>query len=576
MDAEGRFRPGVEIRSFGAFKISVKHHTAFVDVLEQNHAHGRPSIGGGTGGDRHGGRVGFLLSLGGGKPLVKERKRVLVGGHGKVINGLSVAGERRDRSGGPWLRGGLFLLSRACSIGSRKNMKLTQDTIAALATPLGTAALAVVRVSGIEATRLVWEIFRATPLPRTARHADYHDVEGGLLDDVVYTYFKGPQSYTGEDALEISCHGNPFVAQKIMEDLFVRGCRPADPGEFTKRAFLNNRMDLSQAEAVMDIIHARSERALAVAQQQLRGALGRRMGALVDEVLGVLARIEAYIDFPEEDLPGEDRGRIETALQHVLRGTNQMLATSHYGELLREGIKTIIVGEPNVGKSSLLNRLVGQERAIVSSEPGTTRDFIEERLLVGAHCLRLIDTAGLNRAPQPLERLGMAKTLERAAEADLFLIVLELPHPALTLPEEVRLRLNASNTVVVINKTDLVAAADGDFALPEGLAHLPGVRISALTGAGVEALRGRIGQMAESLQQQAGGEEVAINARHAHALECAKAGLAAAIQQLRNQGAMELLASDLRGVLTALGEISGRIDNERMLDRLFATFCIGK
>jgi tRNA modification GTPase len=281
------------------------------------------------------------------------------------------------------------------------------DTIAALATPVGTAAIAVVRASGPDTARLAREIFGATPPPRVATHSDYRDRAGVVVDDVLVTFFAGPRSYTGEDSLEVSCHGNPFIAQKILEDLFARGCRPAEPGEFTQRAFLHGQMDLSQAEAVMDLIHARSEKALAAANQQLRGSLGRQMNALIDRLLQVLARVEAYIDFPDEDLPPEDRVLVARELTQLTRETDRLLATSHYGQMLRDGIKTVIVGAPNVGKSSLLNRLVGSERALVSPEPGTTRDFIEERILVGPHCLRVIDTAGLNPSPAPLEKLGM-------------------------------------------------------------------------------------------------------------------------------------------------------------------------
>jgi len=452
-------------------------------------------------------------------------------------------------------------------------MSKHRDTIAALGTPVGTAALALVRVSGPDTLRLVREIFGTPPEPRFALHADYRDRAGALVDDVMVARFVAPQSYTGEDTFEVTCHGNPFIAQKILEDLFTRGCRPAEPGEFTQRAFLNGRMDLSQAEAVMDLIHARSERALEAANQMLRGALGHKMTGLIDDLLGAIARIEAYIDFPDEDLPTEDRRIVRETVERVLQGTGQLLATSHYGEILREGIKTVIVGAPNVGKSSLLNRLLGRDRAIVSPEPGTTRDFIEEQVLAGMHCLRLIDTAGLSATPQPLEKLGQEKTRERVAEADLFLFVLDATLPAPAFDHDLLQRMTADNTVVVINKCDLLHGMDSKAQPPAGL---PTVKLSALTGNGIDALHAEIERLADRFQVRIGSELIAINARHAHALERAKAGLSDALRKLAAGNQTELLASDLRGALDALGEISGKVDNERMLDQLFATFCIGK
>jgi tRNA modification GTPase len=444
------------------------------------------------------------------------------------------------------------------------------DTIAALATPAGTSALAVIRASGPDTQRITHEILGRTPLPRMARHADYRDRAGVLIDDVVVTYFEGPRSYTGEDAVEISCHGNPFIVQKILEDLFARGCRPAEGGEFTQRAFLNGRMDLSQAEGVMDLIHARSERALAAANQQLRGSLGRRMNELIAGLLGVLARIEAYIDFPDEDLPPEDRGLVLTELNRLAHETARLLATSHYGELLREGIKTVIVGEPNVGKSSLLNRLVGRQRALVSPEPGTTRDFIEERIMVGPHCLRLIDTAGLNPSPAPLEKLGIAKTLERLADADIVLVVVEADPANLKIPAELQEVARRKKSLIVRNKSDL-----HDFNLGTGR-PADGLFVSALTGCGMDSLVAAIGECADAFQQGQGEDMIAVNARHARSLGEARVGLTRAVERLRDSGEIELVASDLRGVLESYGEILGRIDNEKMLDALFATFCIGK
>jgi tRNA modification GTPase len=446
------------------------------------------------------------------------------------------------------------------------------DTIAAPATPAGESALAVVRASGPRAGELAAAIFGAAPPPRQATRADYHDRAGRLVDEVLGVLFRAPHSYTGDDLLEISCHGSPFIAQTILEDLLARGCRPAGPGEFTQRAFLSGRIDLSQAEAVMDLIHARSERALAAANQQLRGSLGRRMRELTDGLLGVLARVEAYIDFPDEDLPPEDRALVATELARLAQATGRLLATSHYGELLRAGVKTVILGAPNAGKSSLLNRLLGRERALVSPEPGTTRDYLEEPAALGPHCIRLIDTAGLNPAPAPLERLGIGQTLARAAEADLFLLVLDATQPRPPLPAGLAARLTPANTLTVLNKIDLVTGAPAAAAA----AGWPALAVSARTGAGFEELAVAIIRFADSFRAEPGDEIIAINARHAHALAQAQECLAAAREKIATAAAAELLASDLRGALVAYGEISGRVDNERMLDRLFAAFCIGK
>jgi tRNA modification GTPase len=450
-------------------------------------------------------------------------------------------------------------------------MSLIADTIAALATPAGTSALALIRISGGLSQVLVTGIFGENPRPRTARHADYRDRCGVLVDDVVFTYFPGPHSFTGEDALEISCHGNPFIARKILTDLLDRGCRLAEPGEFSQRAFLHGRMELSQAEAIMDLIQARSERALAAANQQLRGALGRKMDGLIDQSLKLLAHVEAYIDFPEEDLPPHDQQGLLEALTALQAGTSQLLATSHYGSLLRDGIKTVIIGEPNAGKSSLLNRLVGHERALVSPEPGTTRDYLEAGISIGAHWLRLIDTAGLNLSPGPLEQRGIDKAREQAAIADLFLWVIDAARPLPLLPHGFARWMTPANTIVAYNKSDLSPVDRAPLPQP-----FSSVSISALTGHGFDTLQAALNQFAESFQTSSGDELIAINVRHAQALDQARACLESAREKLSDNICNELLASDLRDCLSAYGQISGKIDNERMLDQLFASFCIGK
>lgn len=451
-------------------------------------------------------------------------------------------------------------------------MASAQDTIAALATPVGTAAIALLRISGKDTANLIRAIIGEDPPARTARRADYRDRAGQLVDDVLCTFFRGPASYTGEDTLEISCHGNPYIAQRILEDLIERGCRQAEPGEFTQRAFLNGQIDLSQAEAVMDLIHAWGERALAAANQQLRGALGRHMSGLIDALLGVLARIEAYVDFPEEDLPPEDQNRVIADLEALRHSVSKLLSTNHYGNILREGIKVAILGEPNAGKSSLLNCLLGRDRALVSERAGTTRDYLEERILLGDYCVRLIDTAGLNPAPEELERQGIAKTLEIMAEADLILLVLDRSRPTPILPPQVADSLAASRTLLVRNKSDLLENAAPDPCWND----YEQVEVSALTGAGLDRLQDALTRRAKAFHVELGDEIIAINARHADALTRANQGLDSAIKKLKELEHIELVASDLRDVLAAFGDIAGKVDNERMLDQLFASFCIGK
>lgn len=468
------------------------------------------------------------------------------------------------------------------------------DTIVAPATPGGTSALALVRVSGPACRRLASEIFGRAEEALVARRANFGRYrasgDGRVLDDLVWIFTAGPGTATGEDTLELSCHGNPLIVQLIIADLFKRGCRAAEPGEFSRRAFMNGKVELTQAEAVADLIHARSERALAAAQRQLQGDLGRHLEGLIGRLLSILARIEVYIDFPDEDLPAENRREVITDLENVLRGTNRLLATHRYGDLLRDGLKTVLLGAPNAGKSSLLNALVGHDRALVSAEPGTTRDFIEERIQIGPHLLRLIDTAGLNPQPGEIERLGIAKTAERLAEADLVLWVIDAaaieaagsPTPPAAsqaaLPELFARHLTPKKTLVVANKMDLAAPG---FAGASGgtQAAFRRLEVSALRGTGMEALREAIVELADGLSPELFAEEqIAVNARHADALRRAEVSLREALAGLSAAVPLpiELVSGDVRAGMDALGEIAGRVDNERMLDALFANFCIGK
>ncbi len=446
------------------------------------------------------------------------------------------------------------------------------DTIVAPSTPYGESAIAVIRASGPRVPELLRELFGRTPPPRRATRGLYRDLNGHRVDDLVYCYFQKPASYTGEDVLELYPHGNPLIVRKITDDLLARGCRSASPGDFTRRAFLNGRMDLSQAEAVIDLIRARSDRALEAAGRQLRGELGARIHTLTDTLLQVLAEIEAYIDFPEEDLPGENADGPGARIRNLLTEIEHLAATAHYGTMLREGVGTIILGAPNAGKSSLLNRLAKRERAIVSDQPGTTRDFLEERLHLAGHCIRLLDTAGLRERGDTIERMGMQKTLQQADEADLFLVVLDatLPHPPL--PDTLRNRLTPANTLVIHNKADLLDSRQPESFLPE----CRQVLFSALNGEGIDTLEGALEALLQKEAESPGADRIAVSARHARALDQARSALETALEHLRQGQPPELAASELRAGLDALGEIVGRIDNEAMLDKLFATFCIGK
>ena len=448
------------------------------------------------------------------------------------------------------------------------------DTIVALSTPAGESAIAVIRLSGPACPELSGQILgRAQPLrPRFAHFGNYTDANGAIIDDCVFTYFEQGKSFTGEAMLEIAPHGNPLIVQKIMADLFARGCRPAEPGEFTRTAFLNGKMDLSQAEAVSDLIRARSDRSIEVAQRQLHGSVGRKMSELTERLLSVMAHLEAYIDFPEEDLPSEDQAGPAFELQKLIVEVSDLIDTQRYTALLHEGIKTLIIGEPNVGKSSLINALTGSDRSIVSDIPGTTRDYISAFLMVGPWRIEILDTAGLHEAGDAIEQIGINHTIEQAETADFFLLVLDAASPSPTLPESLLSRMTVKNTIVLENKIDLPnATAHADF-MPE-FKH---VRISLREHDGVQAFRQLWADSIESDVQQPSADGVVVNARHASALSEARDALEMAARKMRDDDLSELIASDLRDAVESIGKVVGKVDNERMLDSLFKQFCIGK
>lgn len=449
------------------------------------------------------------------------------------------------------------------------------ETIVALSTPAGESAIAVIRLSGPACPELAQAVTgRKKPLrTRFAHFCNYLDVNGKQLDEGVFTLYAAGKSFTGEAMLEIAPHGNPLIVQKIMEDLFARGCRPAEPGEFTRTAFLNGKMDLSQAEAVSDLIRARSDRSIEAARRQLHGSIGRKMSELTDRLLSIMAQIEAYIDFPEEDLPDEDQEGPALELRRLIDVVKDLIQTQHYNALLHEGIKTLIVGAPNVGKSSLINALVGSQRAIVSELPGTTRDFISSFLMLGPWRIEILDTAGLHEPGDPIERQGIAHTIEQAETADFFLLMLDAAAPSPTLPEPLLARMTSENTLVLENKIDLDAASPHADFLP-AFRHC---RLSLKSREGLDAFRDAwLEAVSAGMKSAAGSDGVVVNARHAAALGESVAAMERAALKMREGDLSELIAADLRDATEGIAKVVGKIDNERMLDTLFKQFCIGK
>ena len=449
-----------------------------------------------------------------------------------------------------------------------------EDTITAISTPPGQGAVALLRMSGDRAVEIAQKVFRGggCPVaefpPRQQVLGSIVDTGGDCIDRVLLTVFRSPASYTGEDVVEISCHGGILVAGSILEVLVAAGAQPAEPGEFSKRAFLNGKMDLTQAEAVMDLIAARTSLALRAANRQLEGKLGQRVGRLREELLGVLAHLEAYIDFPEEGIDPESSEGICRRLSEVAKVARDLVATAQEGRILREGLAVVITGLPNAGKSSLLNVLLGFDRAIVSETAGTTRDTIEEMLNVKGIPVRLIDTAGLRKAEEQVEREGVARAERELKGADLVLHVIDaslekVEQAGFTGEESV-----LGRRIPVLNKVDLGAHRSWE--------KFDGIRISCTQGIGVDLLVEAIVEAAGLAGLNFGSEMIAVNARHRECLERAFKHSEKAAELLAEGESPEFVAIDLREALDAIGSIVGRADAEELLGEIFSSFCIGK
>ena len=455
---------------------------------------------------------------------------------------------------------------------------MEHDTIAAIATPIGEAGLAVVRLSGPQALAIADRSFEpAGKSSQSPSAAPTHTIQfgkihrhGRLVDEVLLAVLRAPRTFTREDCVEISCHGGVLPAKLVLDTLLTNGARLAEPGEFTKRAFLNGRIDLAQAEAVADLIHSRTELALAAANEQLAGKLSQRIHKLRDDLMQTLAHVEAHIDFPDEDIAPDTKTQLLRRLDEGVAFMDDLLRTADEGQILRRGIRAAIVGRPNAGKSSLLNQLLGRDRAIVSHVPGTTRDTIEETANIRGLPVVFIDTAGLRESQDEIEREGIRRSRESLAQAELILHVLDASEPFAETDRNYFAEFAGKQRVFICNKTDLPRKLH----LPPEMA--PAVNVCCMSGQGIESLKDTIKSLVWAGEVKAEMLQVAINSRHQNALHRARTAAQQATEALHGDATLELVAMDLRIAAEAVGEIVGQTTTEDLLDSIFSTFCIGK
>jgi tRNA modification GTPase len=457
-----------------------------------------------------------------------------------------------------------------------------EDTIIALSTAAGRGAIAVVRLSGFESLGMINQVFSQNISDREHRRATKGEIfaksSKELIDECVVTYFKAPHSYTGDDVIEISCHCNQIIIDQIIDELIKLGARIAHPGEFTKRAFMNQKLDLSQAEAVASIIDAKTRQSLGVSMRQLEGHLSQKMSQIRQEIMDIASLIEISLDFNEDDVQIYEKQTLLRKTKIVLSKIGKLIHTYDYGKYLKEGIKLLILGRPNVGKSSLLNILLEKDRAIVSEVPGTTRDYIEEYTQIDGLPIQLVDTAGIRETLDMIEEQGVKRTIKHMETSDVLLALFEsqktLDSNDRRLIDYIQSMRSQVPIIVVLNKSDLKAQPGTHREL--GDLGFEVVKISAKTGANIKNLKHTIKRILVTDEAVEGEQVIITNTRHKAALLHAQKSLNDFMQLVKSDNDEAILASELRSTLDFVGEIIGDVTSEDLLNNIFSHFCIGK
>lgn len=455
------------------------------------------------------------------------------------------------------------------------------DTIAAISTATGEGGISIIRVSGDRALQVVGRIFKGkhsksldTIEAYTMRYGHIAEFDGDdIIDEVIVSYMKGPRSFTAEDTVEINCHGGIVATNKVLENVIKAGARIAEPGEFTKRAFLNGRIDLSQAEAVIDIIRAKTELSMKSAVMQADGSLSKSVRELRDKLIALIAHIEATVDYPEDDLEEITAVQVTARLKEVEQELGKAIETADEGKILREGLSTVIVGKPNVGKSSLLNTLLMENRAIVTDIPGTTRDVIEEYINIKGIPVKIVDTAGIRETEDVVEKIGVLKSREKIEEADLVILLLDSSRELTDEDREIISIIEGKKYIVLLNKSDLVGKID--IKGIEGLEPEYVISTSVVQGFGIDSLKEAIVKLFFHGEIKQNGL-VITNMRHKEAMMAAKSSCLQAIEALRGTSSIDLASIDIRNAWYSLGQITGDTMEEDIIDKIFSEFCLGK